>query len=241
MKYIRYRKKAEMKKVAVLQSNYIPWKGYFDIIHDVDEFIFHDDLQYTKNDWRNRNQIFVQGEKMWLTIPVGTNEHRMIIDVRMKDSNWQKKHYSILEMEYHKAPFFHKYKDFLQYIYLEKTWDYLYELNRFFIRHISQNFLHVNTKFSDSRDYQTQGAKHEKLLSLVMSAKADIYVSGPAAKDYIITEDYEKAGIQIIWKDYSGYPEYPQKSKMFSHYVSILDLLFQTGEDAPYYIWGWRG
>ena len=50
-----------MKKIAVLQSNYIPWKGYFDIIHDVDEFIFHDDLQYTKNDWRNRNIILIPG------------------------------------------------------------------------------------------------------------------------------------------------------------------------------------
>ena len=229
-----------MKKTAVLQSNYIPWKGYFDIIHDVDEFIFHDDLQYTKNDWRNRNQVIVQEKKMWLTIPVGTNEHRLILDVRMKNPSWQKKHYSILEMAYHKTPFFHCYKEFLQFVYLERTWEYLYELDRFLIEHISHDFLQIKTKFSDSRNYQTHGVKHEKLLSLLKEANADIYVSGPAAKDYIVEEDYEKAGIQLIWKDYSGYPQYPQDSAEFTHFVSIWDLLFHVGDEAPYYIWGWR-
>ena len=47
----------KQKTVAILQSNYIPWKGYFNIIKESDLFIFHDDLQYTKQDWRNRNKI----------------------------------------------------------------------------------------------------------------------------------------------------------------------------------------
>lgn len=229
-----------MKKVAVLQSNYIPWKGYFDIIHDVDEFIFHDDLQYTKNDWRNRNQIIVQEKKKWLTIPVGTDEHRLILDVCMEDSAWQRKHYFLLEMAYHKAPFFHRYREFLQFVYMEKVWGYLYELNRFLIQHISHEFLQIRTKFSDSRDYQTHGTKHEKLLSLVKATNADIYVSGPAAMDYIVSDDYEKSGVKLIWKDYSGYPAYPQYSEKFTHHVSIWDLLFHVGDEAPYYIWGWR-
>ena len=46
-----------MKKIAILQSNYIPWKDYFDMIAAVDEFILYDDMQYTRRDWRNRNQI----------------------------------------------------------------------------------------------------------------------------------------------------------------------------------------
>lgn len=229
-----------MKKIAVLQSNYIPWKGYFDIIHDVDEFIFHDDLQYTKNDWRNRNKILTNQGEFWLTIPVGTNEHRLILEVQMKDSSWQKKHFETLKMAYHKTPHFHKYEEFFQYVYLEKQWEYLYELNRFLIEHIAQDFLGITTKFSDSRDYPTHGAKHEKLLSLVKAAQADVYISGPAAKDYIIAEDYSNAGIQLVWKDYAGYPEYPQRSEKFNHFVSILDLLFNVGEDAPYYIYKWR-
>ena len=230
-----------MKKVAVLQSNYIPWKGYFDIIHDVDEFIFHDDLQYTKNDWRNRNVILVPevGQK-WLTIPVGINEHRLIIDVRMNDHSWQRKHFLTLKMAYNRAPHFRRYEEFFRHVYLERRWEYLYELNRFLIERISRDFLGINTTFSDSRDYPTHGAKHEKLLSLVRAAHADLYLSGPAAKDYIVADDYDRAGIKLVWKDYAGYPEYPQRGKPFNHFVSIVDLLFNVGDDAPYYIWGWR-
>ena len=230
-----------MKKVAVLQSNYIPWKGYFDIIHDVDEFIFHDDLQYTKNDWRNRNKIFTPQGEFWLTIPVGINEHRLIIDVKMNNSDWQRKHFLTLEMAYHKAPFYRRYEEFLKSVYLEKKWEYLYELNRFLIENISREFLGITTKFSDSRDYPTHGTKHEKLLSLVKAANANYYLSGPAAQNYIVAKDYVRENIQLVWKDYSGYPEYQQQGgKFLTHNVSILDLLFNVGDDAPYYIWGWR-
>lgn len=229
-----------MKKVAVLQSNYIPWKGYFDIIHDVDLFIFHDDLQYTKNDWRNRNKILVQGKPTWLTIPVGTNEHRLIIDVQMQDKSWQKKHWLRLKMAYGRLPGFKLYDDFFYHVYMEREWQYLYELNRYLIEHISRDFLGCKTEFADSRDFSTHGAKHEKLLSLVQAACADVYISGPAAKNYIISEDYEKAGIMLIWKEYAGYPEYRQNSAEFMHGVSILDMLFNLGERTPEYIWGWR-
>ncbi len=235
-----------MKKLAVLQSNYIPWKGYFDIIHDVDEFIFYDEVQFTKNDWRNRNKILTPQGEVWLTVPVGMNKiHRAIVDVQIKDSSWQRKHFKTLEMAYHKAPHWKRYEDFLASVYLEKTWTYLYELNRFLIEHIARDFLGVTTKFTDSRDYPTHGVKHEKLLSLVKAAQADLYLSGSAAKDYIVAEDYAAAGIRLVWKDYSNYPAYPQRggggsSGFVTHYVSVLDLLFNVGDDAPYYIWGWR-
>lgn len=229
-----------MRKVAVLQSNYIPWKGYFDIIHDVDLFIFHDDLQYTKNDWRNRNKIKTTNGAQWVTIPVGTSEKRLIIDVKMNDTKWQKEHWNKIKQAYAKAPYFHKYSDFLKEVYLGKEWEYLYELDRYLIQKISHEFLGITTKFADSRDFETTGSKHEKLLSLLKSAGADYYVSGPAAKDYIVAEDYAKNNIELVWKDYSNYPEYPQMYGDFDPNVSILDLLFHVGEEAPYYIWGWR-
>ena len=227
-------------KVAVLQSNYIPWKGYFDIIHDVDLFIFHDDLQYTKNDWRNRNRIVTEGGVKWLTVPVGTDEHRQSLDVRMADASWQKKHYDMLAAAYRKAPFIERCKPLLQSVYLERQWTYLYELDRYLIETISRDFLGITTRFADSRDFHFTGVKHEKLLTMLMDAGATTYVSGPAAKDYIRAADYEKAGIQLIWKDYSGYPPYPQQFGQYESAVSILDLLMNTGEEAPRYIWGWR-
>lgn len=227
-------------KVAVLQSNYIPWKGYFDIIHDVELFIFHDDLQYTKNDWRNRNKIVTEGGTKWLTIPVGTDEHRLILDVTMQDASWQKKHLDMIRAAYRKAPYFNRVMPFLEDVYLAHRWEYLYELDRYLIEHISRDFLGITTRFQDSRDFAFTGVKHEKLLTMLQSAGATTYVSGPAAQDYIQAADYEKAGIELIWKDYAGYPAYRQQYGTFEHGVSIIDLLMNTGDEAPYYIWGWR-
>ena len=230
-----------MKRVAVLQSNYLPWKGYFDIIHDADEFIFYDEVQFTKNDWRNRNILIVNGKPQWITVPVGTNIKQRIVDVRITDHAWQRKHYMTMRMNYAHAPHFKKFISFFEDAFIGHTWEYLYQLNRYLIENIAQSFLGIRTKFSDSRDYISQGEKNEKLLSLLQSVGTDVYISGPAAKGYIRENDYSNAGIEIIWKDYDGYPVYPQKSEQFTHFVSIVDLLFNVGDDASYYIWGWRG
>ncbi len=227
-------------RVAVLQSNYIPWKGYFDIINDVDLFIFHDDLQYTKNDWRNRNKIQTPSGSKWLTVPCGTNERRLILDVFLEDKSWQKQHFNQIRQNYSKSAHYKEYEELLADMYLKRQWDHLYELNRFFITTVAQELLGCTTKFADSRDFKTHGVKHKKLLSMLQNAGASTYVSGPAAQGYIREQDYVDAGIDLVWKDYSGYPEYPQLGSEFCHNLSVVDLLLNMGDNATDYIWGWR-
>ena len=229
-----------MKKVAVLQSNYIPWKGYFDIIHDVDLFVFYDDVQYTKNDWRNRNKIKTQNGPAWLTIPTGTDLDRLICEVALSDPRWQKNHYKNLLQYYAKAPFFRQYESLLEEVYLARQWVSLAELNQYLIKTIARDCLGIATEFADSRNYGASGKCLDRLLDLLKKSGATNYVSGPAAQSYIDTEAFIRAGITLNYKSYSGYPEYPQFYPPFDHYVSILDLLFHTGPDAPEYIWGWR-
>ena len=230
-----------MKRVAILQSNYIPWKGYFDIIHDVDLFVFYDDVQYTKNDWRNRNRIKTQNGAAWLTIPTGTDIDRLICEVSLLDTRWAKNHYKTLVQYYSKAPFFRQYQSLLEDVYLARRWATLSELNQYFIQIIARECLGITTEFADSRSYGASGKCLDRLLNLLKKTGAEEYISGPAAKGYIDKSHFEAAGIQLVYKDYSGYPEYPQFYPPFDHYVTILDLLFHTGPDAAYYIWGWRG
>ena len=229
-----------MNRVVVLQSNYIPWKGYFDLVRDADLFIFHDDLQYTKNDWRNRNKIKTPKGAEWVTIPVGTDERRLICDVAIKDTTWQVKHWNLLKQHYGKCPHFARYQTFFEEVYLGRQWGNLSELNQHLIRSISSELLNLKTAFRDSREYSLSGQKLDRLVELVTKAGADRYISGPAAKDYIDPSRFAEAGIELVWKDYSGYPEYPQRFPPFEHGVTILDLLFNVGPDAPWYIWGWR-
>lgn len=228
-----------MKKVAVIQSGYLPWKGYFDIIHDVDLFIFYDDVQFTKNDWRNRNIIKTPAGNKWLSIPVGSKIHRLICEVKMPEKDWGQKHWCTIVQFYGRAPYFKNYKDFFQYVYLERTWDTLSELNQYLIKHIA-NFLGIATEFMDSCQIEAEGSRQQRLINLLTAIQADVYISGPAGKNYIDETTWAETGIKLIYKDYEGYPEYPQLYPPFNHFVSIVDLLFNTGPDAPYYIWGWR-
>jgi hypothetical protein len=230
-----------MKKVAIIQSNYIPWKGYFDIIHDVDLFIFYDDVQFTKNDWRNRNKIKTVNGLVWLTLPVGKKLDRLICEVRLADDGWRKKHWSTIQQAYSKAPYFTMYRDFFEHVYLGMQWSGLSELNQFVIRHISQEFLDIKTDFQDSREFHVQGQKLDRLIDLLQKAGASLYVSGPSAQAYIDDKAFQTAGIELVYKEYTGYPEYQQLYPPFEHAVSILDLLFNCGPSAAYFIWGWRG
>jgi len=229
-----------MKTVVILQSNYIPWKGYFDLIHDADEFIFYDDVQFTSRDWRTRNKIKTAQGAEWITLPVGGDRERLICEVEIKDAIWQSKHWKTIQQNYGKCPHFSRYQAYFEDVYLARKWINLSELNQYLIRTISLDLLGVPTAFRDAREYRASGHKQNRLLELLTKAGADRYISGPAAKDYIEPARFSDAGIELVWKDYSGYPEYPQRFPPFEHGVSILDLLFNTGPDAPWYIWGWR-
>ena len=227
-------------RVALIQSSYIPWKGFFDIIHDVDRFIFYDDVQFTPRDWRTRNKVKTAQGSIWLTVPAGQKRTRLICEVQLEDKTWGRKHWDTLRHAYAKAPHFAHYKPFLEHVYLERTWDTLSELNQYTTRTIATEFLGIRTEFRDSREYDVQGQKFDRLYDLVVKSGATTYLSGPSAADYIEPGRFEAAGIELQYKDYSGYPEYPQLYPPFEHAVSILDLLFHMGPDAPEYIWGWR-
>jgi hypothetical protein len=228
------------KRVAILQSNYIPWKGYFDIIHDVDEFVFHDDIQYTRQDWRNRNRIKTPGGVSWLTIPVGADERRNICEVELPAGNWALDHWRRLQSSYQQAPFFDDYRPFLHDIYVSRRWHHLSDLNQHLVRTLATDVLGLRTHFVDSRELELSAGKQERVLEILAKVSADVYVSGPAAKAYLEPDRFMSAGIDLVWKSYAGYPEYPQLHPPFAHDVTILDLLFHTGPDAARYIWGWR-
>lgn len=224
------------KKVAILQSNYIPWKGYFDIIASVDEFIFYDEMQYTKHDWRNRNKIKTLNGLLWLTIPCNSKgaiiEQKKICEIKVVNNSWAKNHWDNIKQAYSKAPFFKTYETFFENLYKEcEKEEYLCKINYKFIFAINE-LLNIKTKISFCQDYGLIDGKTERLVDLVKKAGGNSYLSGPAAKDYIDEKLFEEAGIKLVWMDYSGYPEYNQLYPPFEHGVSILDLIFNCGPES---------
>ena len=224
-----------MKKIAIVQSNYIPWKGYFDLIAAVDEFILYDDMQFTKNDWRNRNKIKTPKGLAWLTVPVGQDISRRIRDVEIHTATWQAKHWKTIASNYGRATHFDSVAEEIKPLYVQQQHRRLSQLNRALIEAVCA-LLNITTKISNSWDYSLTEGKNERLVDLCKQMGASEYISGPAAKNYIDENAFAEQGIKVSWFDYSGYPEYAQLWGEFVHGVSILDLLFNCGKDAPKYM-----
>jgi hypothetical protein len=224
-----------MKKIAILQSNYIPWKGYFDMIAAVDEFVLYDVIQFTKNDWRNRNIIKTPQGPQWLTVPVGQDIHRLICEVALPpDGRWRAKHWKTLAQNYHKAPYFAEVAAWLEPLYHE-PYTLLSELNRRFLEEICR-YLGIRTVLGDARAYTLIPGRNERLIDICRQSGAGEYITGPAARCYVNEQLFADSGIKLTWFDYEGYRPYPQLFGAFEPAVSIVDLLFNCGPESPSYL-----
>jgi len=227
-----------MIKIALLQSNYLPWKGVFDLINRVDTFVFYEGVQYTKRDWRNRNRIMTCQGLRWITVPVKTRGRfrQKLSDVKIDTRrNWQRKHYKSFLVNYSKAPFFDDYRWIIDDIYLNNKWSNLSELNIFSTKMLCET-LGIKTELLKMAEIPSGGEKDEKIIAICKSLGAGSYVSGPSARRYIDPEKFRKNNIAIEYMNYE-YPVYKQLHGEFNHHVSVLDLIFNCGPEASSYIW----
>ena len=222
------------KRVGIVQSSYIPWKGFFDLINSVDEFILYDDVQYTRQDWRNRNRIKTAHGTRWLTVPVTIDGlyHQRLDETKAADPKWSARHWDIIGQSYRHAPHFSTYAEEIGSAYASCASEpRLSQINRTLLEAIC-GILGISTTLTWSTDYAATGSRTERVVSLCEQAGATIYLSGPRARAYIEDSLFEDAGIELRYFDYDGYPEYEQLHPPFDHHVTILDLLFSAGPNA---------
>lgn len=223
---------------VITQSNYIPWKGYFDQMRSSDHFVVYDSVQYTRRDWRNRNLIKTPSGLKWLTIPVEVKGkfYQKINDTRIVNSTWAEKHWQILRQNYKKAKCFSEVESFVSSLYEKaSTLQTLSEVNIFFLKELAC-YLEIESRFHSSEQFEMSEDRSGRLLDICKKLGVDTYISGPAAKCYLDETVFLTEGINVSWFDYSGYPEYPQLYGTFEHGVSVLDLIFSTGKEACHYI-----
>lgn len=225
------------KKVAIIQSNYIPWKGYFDIIRGVDAFVLLDDVQYTRRDWRNRNLIKTKSGLKWLSIPVTVKGQYFISikDVQAAGTEWRADHWRQITDAYSKTPHFSTLSPHFKALYLEDQETNLSLINFKFIKLIN-TLLNIQTPIHWSMEFEPPQEKSERLLHICKSLQATEYISGLAAKDYLNEVLFNENGIQVRWTDYSNYPQYNQLHPPFEHGVSILDLMFNEGTQIQHFL-----
>ena len=227
-----------MRTIGIIQPSYLPWRGFFDFIQEVDVFVFLDDVQYTVRDWRNRNRIKTpDGGAVWLTVPVLGGRNQLIRDARIDNAQpWIRKHVQLLERSYRRAPHFDEYFGTIAAVY-SAEFELLSELDIALTRALC-GCLGIETELVVASSLACEGAKDDKLLAIVQRLEGDVYLSGPSAAAYMRPSLWRDAGVDLRYKDYSGYPEYAQISEPFEPSVSVLDTLFMLGKAAPDYIWG---
>ena len=223
-----------MKRISILQPNYMPWRGYYKIIKNSDCVVLYDDVQYTKNDWRNRNIIKSAKGPIWLTIPVRVkNLNQRINETYSVNNNWYEKHYKSIRQNYSKSRYYNKYIDNFQEFYQNKKPRKITAIIENF-NNIIFEILEISTKIIYSSDLGVTGNRNERLIRILKKLGADTYLSGPSASSYIDQELFKVNKIDIEWVSYQM-PMYKQVFDGFIPNLSIVDLIFNTGTEANYY------
>ena len=222
-------------KVGIIQSSFLPWRGYFDFITDVDLFILYDDIQYTKRDWRTRNKIKTAQGVRWLSVPVKYRCHNQLICETELDGtqNWRKDHINLWRAHYGKAA------------YLDVALQLLGNMGQGEDRTISQlnirlirgicSFLDIRTPMMLSSELNVKGEKTDRLIKLLQTVGGKTYLSGPSADSYLEKDKFREAGIGLEYKSYD-YAPYPQLWGQFEGAVTVLDLIANCGPDAKNHI-----
>ena len=222
-----------MTKIAISQSNYIPWSGYFDLIDNVDTFVFLDEVQYTRRDWRNRNKIVTRQGLKWLTIPTKTKGqyYQKISQTEVSDKEWKSKHLVELRQNYIKSACFKDVYPMIDSWYSSVHTCNLSAINQSLCQNMC-NYLDIQTKITCSSNFELFSNPSKRLASICEQAGATIYVSGPSAKDYLNIDEFTDRGISVEWFDYGCRREYQQISSNFHPNVSVLDLILNCGTGA---------
>jgi WbqC-like protein family len=222
-----------MKRVAVIQSCYLPWRGFFDLVSRCDEYVIYDQVAYSKGHWHNRNRIKTAQGPRWITIPVVTSDRlgQPIEEVEVK-GGWAESHFDQIRQAYRGAGGTRRYLPRLQEAFeVVGSMRLLTDVNEHFLRLIATD-LAIPVKITRDRAYAPVGARSERVLSTCLAAGATHYLSGPSAKVYLDEAIFAEAGITVEWMAYGPYPEYPQLHGAFEGQLSVIDMLLNASADA---------
>jgi hypothetical protein len=221
-------------KVSINQPAFFPWLGYFHRIAISDLHIVLDHVQFEKNSFTNRNKIKTPDGTIWLTVPVNTSGkfgdlaiHKIEIANQIK---WQKKITETIRQFYKKAPFFEQYFPFIEDTLLNHEWTAFSKLLRYLNNYFLKE-LDIHTPLVYSSEIDIEGTKSDLVLNLCKQYNTDTYISGPFGKDYLEHKKFEDTGIDIEYHEYS-HPEYSQQYGDFTPYLSVIDLLFNCGNES---------
>lgn len=219
-----------MTTALITQSNYVPWRGWFAMAHVADVVVYLDDVQYTRRDWRNRNLIRSSNGIRWITIPVSTSGRytARICDIEVADDSWQRSHLSILDHTYETFDRYHLIRDRVRDMYQQTVGcTKLSETNHMITRNLFE-ILGIRVDTYRSHEFPLHEDPTERIIKICLALGVSRYVTGPAAKNYLVEDRFRNHGLQVEWFDYGKLSPIRSEISVGSE-LSILDLLSVAG------------
>ena len=217
-------------RCAIMQPTYLPWAGYFNLISQVDIFVFLDDVQFERQSWQSRNRILLEGKEHWLSIPTHVKSHTQRFDMIQIDFSrrWQRKHVLRLEQAYQKAPYFEHIRGILKLI-LNADDVTVVDLNISIVEEISKA-LNLQTVFRKASVLNLPGSRSQHLLNICEALECQEYLSPLGSQTYLLEDGlFQSSSIQLDFQDYTTQPYSQLKSSIFRSHLSILDLIANIG------------
>lgn len=219
-------------RIAIMQPTYLPWIGYFDLMDQVDLFVFLDQVQFAKRSWQQRNRIKTPKGLEWISVPVRVRGRYLqkINEVIISDPDFWQVHLRSIQYNYSRSYYFKEYFEQLMEIYGKGSpWNYLLDLNLTLIEWIAKT-IGITTPMIKSSSLGVKGKRSNLLVEICKEVGADKYISPIGSAGYLLNEldEFEKLGIQVLFHNYQ-HPEYRQCFGPFIPYASCIDLLLNEG------------
>ena len=224
-----------MTTVTISQSNYLPWRGYFSQIQNSDFFVFLDNVQFTRRDWRTRNQIRTPQGAEWLNIPISKSESQfeLIENVKILNDSFLEKHLETIRRNYSRSKHFNPHWVELRTILCDSYNENLSTFNQKVIENISERF-RLKCSFMNAGQFENSADATERLLNICLALNATKYLTGSKAKSYLDVSRFNSEGIEVIWSNYE-FKKYDQLWDLdFDPNVSVVDLILNVGFESDY-------
>lgn len=219
-------------KVVISQPMYFPWPGMLEQIHLADRFVFYSDVQFARG-FYNRVKVKTNAGCVWMTVPLAEQHRGQLISEVKVDyrKNWQSDHLNLLKESFRKSPFAEDAIALCEHVWSARHLT-LGELAKSSMQVLSDYFdLTASTHFCDSAQTGISGKSTQRLIDLAGSFNAKTYITGHGAAKYMNHEDFEKAGIDVVYMKYQCRP-YPQPWGAFTPFVTSLDLVANAGKSG---------
>lgn len=210
-----------------MQPYFLPYLGYWQLLHSVDEFIVYDNIEFTKKGWFNRNRILDGDRDRLFTIPIKKDSDYLDVAERSLADDAAKENertLRIIQATYKKAPHYSEAYPLLErcFRYSDKNlFNYIYHSIREVCEYIGiDTQITISSAVPINHDLKAE----KKVIAICKAVGTDTYINAIGGMELYDKAKFKAEGLQPQFIR-AHLNEYSQFGKPFVPGLSIIDIL----------------